>query len=246
MQAARRTGPIACDFEAVAQALDRQIPKEELLPYRTNPTTNPPLLPTPPPEDPFHNNTELPAWFLGPGLDSREERKPDSFIPSSLPPLPSQHTYKTTVVFAPREKDPRRLRELATEEGKLGEQALRKLAGAVKLESTFHAEPEVATEVPKARNLRRKKKETASAEVIFEETMRDLLAAESKENQAAFEVGPIVSSEKRFWRLDDAPVKRRPPGRTENAEDGASSLSKGKQRAVQAALGDWMDIEFEQ
>jgi len=214
MQASRRTVPIACDFEATAQALDWQIPTDELLAYRTKPDINPSLLPTPPPEDPFHSNTELPASFFGPGLDSRAEQR-DVFIPSTLPPLPSQHTYKTTAVFLTREKDPRRLREIATEEGKLGEQALRKLAGAVKLENTFNAEPEVRPALPAAvaRNPRRRKKEAASAELIFEETMKDLLAAESSENQKVFEVGPVVSSEKRFWRPDNAPVKRRPPGR---------------------------------
>jgi len=84
-----------------------------------------------------------------------------------------------------------------------------------------------------------------STELMFEETMRDLLAAESAESQKAFEVGPIVSSEKRFWRPDDAPVKRRPPGRTLTTENGSSLLSKGKQRTVHPNGIDGMDVDFE-
>lgn len=51
-------------------------------------------------------------------------------IPQQFPALPSRHTYKSEPVFAQREEDTRKIRERATEEGRLGEKALRKLVGA--------------------------------------------------------------------------------------------------------------------
>ena len=211
MQAARRTTPIATDFELLAQALDEQIPVDQLRSYQTLPAVNPPLLPTPPPDDVFHNCEQLPRELLGPELDGAVQSKKDKFIPSTLPFLPSVHTYKATPVYSIREKDPRRIRELATEEGKMGEQALRKLAGAMKLEKTISSEAEVrpppfSGTVPDAR---RRRMPQVSEEAMFEETMRALLATQSSEDQSAFEVGPVVSAEKRFWRPDDNPMKRR-------------------------------------
>ena len=51
-------------------------------------------------------------------------------IPPNFPPLPSVHTYQITENFVKREQDPKRIRERATEEGRLGEEALRRLMSA--------------------------------------------------------------------------------------------------------------------
>ena len=142
MLIARRTTPIPTDFESAIHALDIPRPDDQLRPYRTKPAVNPPLLPTPPPDDAFHNRTGLSASFLGPELNGQNALKRFSMTTSSLPPLPSAHTYKDTAVFPQRETDTRRIRELATEEGKLGEQALRRLAGAVKLDAAHPLEVE--------------------------------------------------------------------------------------------------------
>ena len=55
-----------------------------------------------------------------------------TYIPQHFPSLPSQHTWKHTPVFPERERDARKMREKATEEGIMAEQALRKLAAAAK------------------------------------------------------------------------------------------------------------------
>ena len=180
--------------------------RDQVLSYRTKPIVNPPLLPTPPPEDPFHDNVELPPSFLGPELNRTSALKRFALNTSSLPPLPSAHTYRDTGVFPHRETDSRRLRELATEEGKLGEQALRKLAGAVKVDAAHPVDVETRKQaaVPVLLGRTRKKPEVTE-EAVFEEAMRDLLKAESE----GFELGPIVTSEKQFRMPDDAQVKRR-------------------------------------
>ncbi|MCJ1323062.1 hypothetical protein MMC15_008413 [Xylographa vitiligo] len=60
-------------------------------------------------------------------LDSPSNKTSTTYIPPHFPILPSKHTYKFEEVFTVRETDPRRVRERATEEGRLGEEALRKL-----------------------------------------------------------------------------------------------------------------------
>ena len=209
MLIARRTVPIPTDFESAIHALEIPRLDDQLVPYRTEPEINPPLLPTPPPDDSFHDNPELPSSFLGAELSAQNALKRFSLSTGSLPPLPSAHTYKDTAVFPKRETDTRRIRELATEEGKLGEQALRRLAGAVKLDAAHP--PEHESRKPKeiarpTRPGRRKRKPDISEEAVFEDTVRDLLKAE----QEGFELGPIVTSEKTYRMPDDAQVKRRP------------------------------------
>lgn len=239
MLSARRAAPIPLDFEAAIRCLDLPWPDDQLRPFTTQPTINPPLLPTPPPEDEFHREFQLPTSLLGPGLDGRAEQRKDRFIPSHLPPFPSQHTYKDTPVFPNREVDPRRIRELATEEGKLGEEALRKLAGAVKAENTISAEPETrhndTTKIQKGRSWQEE-----TIEITFEITMRDLLKNASDGVENRFELGPIVNCEKRFLMQDSVPTtRRRPPEQqrpllataTAGAKVILSRNARGKQRA---------------
>ena len=68
--------------------------------------------------------------LLGPLLNADANEKPRSYIPKHFPELPSKHTYKATPVYPEQEQDPRKVREKATEEGRLGEEALRRLVGA--------------------------------------------------------------------------------------------------------------------
>ena len=53
-----------------------------------------------------------------------------TYHPKHFPHLPSSHTYKATSSYTSRESDPRRIRERATEEGRMGEAALQKFVGA--------------------------------------------------------------------------------------------------------------------
>ncbi|EXJ94793.1 hypothetical protein A1O1_03191 [Capronia coronata CBS 617.96] len=208
MQAARRTVPIATDFETAIDVLEVPRPDDQLGPYKTEPQINPPLLPTPPPEDEFHNTVELPPSFLGPELDGHGQVARYAFNTAVLPELPSAHTYKHTPVYPYRETDTRKIRELATQEGKLGEQALRKLAGAVKLDAAHPLESESAKQKPKVLQQRRGRKGIRiSEQAIFEETVRDLLAHEP----GGFELGPIVNCEKAYRMPDDTHAKRLAP-----------------------------------
>ncbi len=61
-------------------------------------------------------------------LSEGDNHKMTKYIPKHFPALPSMHTYQATAEFIQREEDPRKIRERATEEGRLGEEALRKLA----------------------------------------------------------------------------------------------------------------------
>lgn len=238
MLIARRTAPIATDFETAIHVLDIPRPDDQLKPYATKPPINPQLLPTPPPDDTFHNTVNLPTDFLGPELDGHGQLQRFGFNTSVLPALPSAHTFRETPLYPTLEKDTRKIRELATQEGKLGEQALRKLAGAVKLDATHPLESEVVKknkttmkmEPEPARRKRWKNAVTLSEEAVFEETLRDLLAKEP----GGFELGPIVTCEKAYRMPDDIQVKRRAPLEA-TAVSGSGSGSRRKSAAAGAA-----------
>jgi len=135
MNDCRRTKPTALDFAAalanmpnaytaslLEPQLHLQIPQDISNPVLSDP------LPAPPSAPDF-------GELLEPLMtDSRP-----AYIPSHFPTLPPQHTWKQTAVFPEREKDARKMREKATEEGMLAEQALRKLAAAAKT-GAAHAE----------------------------------------------------------------------------------------------------------
>jgi Transcription factor TFIID complex subunit 8 C-term len=239
MLSARRTAPMPTDFESAIRSLNLPWPDDQLKPFTIEPIINPSLLPTPPPEDAFHREFQLPASILGPGLNGRADEWKDNYIPSHLPPFPSQHTYKDTPVFPEREVDPRRIRELATEEGKLGEEALRKLAGAVKAENTISTELETRQDDPaKVQKVDARREEAMDS--MFEATMRNILKSTSDGVENRLELGPIVNCEKRFLMQDSAPTtRRRPPDQTRpllaTATAGPkvtlSEKARGKQRA---------------
>lgn len=237
MRAARRTIPVATDFQSALTFLNVPLDSSQLLPYHTKPAINPTLLPTPPPDDSFHNSTPLPADILGPELSAQSR---PSFIPSTLPALPSKHTYRDTAVYPVRETDARRIRELATSEGKLGEEALRKLTSVnTQSISTFEIQPPEADSSQKPWRRKRRGPEPITMEQAFEDTMRDLMKAEGG-GASSFELGPIVNSEKRLWRPGELPVHREPPrtskfgpvGGYDTAPPPLSKTAAGKQKAL--------------
>ncbi|EGE80373.1 hypothetical protein RJZ56_003228 [Blastomyces dermatitidis] len=130
MSSCRRMQPIPLDFEHAFR--NTNIHLDSLHKYLTPPSPQReqqiiPPLPTPPPSAP-NPATDLP--FLGPDLSGTQHRQLSTHIPKHFPNFPSKHTYQETPVFTTRETDPRKIREKATEEGRLGEEALRKLARA--------------------------------------------------------------------------------------------------------------------
>ncbi|KAL8884133.1 MAG: hypothetical protein Q9215_007755 [Flavoplaca cf. flavocitrina] len=68
--------------------------------------------------------------FLGPELNGTSDQESRSYIPHHFPNLPSKHTYQATAEYPSREEDPRKIRERAAEEGRLAEEALRRLISA--------------------------------------------------------------------------------------------------------------------
>ncbi|KAL8805037.1 MAG: hypothetical protein Q9223_005436 [Gallowayella weberi] len=75
--------------------------------------------------------------FLGATLNGGADERSRSYVPRHFPSLPSKHTYQATAEYPSREEDPRKIRERATEEGRLGEEALRRLVSAKSIDRPF-------------------------------------------------------------------------------------------------------------
>lgn len=219
MLSSRRIQPIPHDFE---HALKRsRLSPDDLKPYIEAPPPTSPiptLLPSPPPEDEV--SRKLP--FLN-ALRGEESESNRSYVPSHFPDFPSKHTYSATAVFTERDSDPRKIRERAAEDGRHGEEALRKLASAA-----FRDNPTSSSSRDKKLWGRR----TESMETMFERTVKGLAKKLPKDShgQSAIssavgsamdidsgppadsdakarsklswnlELGPIVNCERDFWR----------------------------------------------
>ena len=201
MLAARRTVPIATDFETAFQILQIPTPEDQLPPILQNkPQPTLEYLPTPPPED-FFTPCEVPESFSGDDPSSKQSERREPWIPANFPPLPSPHTYRYTPVAPTRVNDPRRIRELVAEEGKLGEQALRKLAGAKPGEGKL----DLGKNIEKGPHKAQTGEVSEKIEDVFEETMRALLSSKdtkSQESEGGFQMAPIVSFERKYWMPD--------------------------------------------
>ena len=125
-------------------------------------------------------------------------------IPEHFPKLPSQHTYRATSNFYERELNPREIREKATEEGRLGEEALRRFVGAVSAHCT-------AAPLP----TKRKKSALETKDERWRKTMEALgvsadgdptrppdQPANSDDASATWSghLGAAVNVEKKYWR----------------------------------------------
>lgn len=131
MLSCRRTQAIPQDF---LQALHtHQLSLRSLLPH-LDPPVNPSRTQFPLQKHIAQDNDEQHLRFLGPLLNADPDEKLRNYVPKHFPELPSKHTYIATPEYAQHEQDPRKVREKATEEGRLGEEALRRLvsAGAMK------------------------------------------------------------------------------------------------------------------
>jgi hypothetical protein len=206
MAACRRIQPIPQDFELALR--ENLISVDDLPPYLKSmepidpvPTT----LPSPPPEkDPFDDFAGMPV--LDSHLSGEDDRVRNLHIPAHFPQFPSKHTYRHTPVFTEREVDPRKLRERATEDGRHGEEALRKLARAAFKDVQ-------GTGGGRDKRLWGRKNE--SMESMFEKTMKSLTKKVQKtstesapgsqsdakiKSTTIIELGPIVNCERGFWR----------------------------------------------
>ncbi|RAL09091.1 TBP-associated factor 8 family protein [Aspergillus homomorphus CBS 101889] len=216
MLSSRRTQPIPHDFD---DALKRHsVSLTDLLPHiprhpKLEPT--PTLQPSPPPEEDSFKT--LPS--LGPQLSGENDRVRSSHIPKHFPAFPSKHTYRHTPVFTEREQDARRIRERATEDGRHGEEALRKLARAAFKDNQFGSS---------AREKKPWGRRAETMDSMFEKTFKGLAKRMQRTATAAgsaapmeidsgagldtevkptrsklalsIELPPIINCEREFWR----------------------------------------------
>lgn len=209
MLSCRRTQPIPLDF---LQALHtHQLSLRSLLPH-----LDPPV---PPARSQFHLQTE-PAQedehqqlrFLGPILNGAPDEQAKVYVPKHFPDFPSKHTYKATAEFPNRESDPRKVRERATEEGRLGEEALRRLVGAG---SDDPAHESQRSQGPKSIRARRDQMWMETMQAVTEGKPEGMdidggagYVAKGKQKERvstgiAYGSGRLhsaVNSEKRYWR----------------------------------------------
>lgn len=217
MLACRRIQPIPHDFE---HALKRSFLRvDDLLPYLKPAAAVEPiptLLPSPPPEDdPFKS---LP--FLSSELSGEDDRVRSAYIPKHFPGFPSKHTYRYTPIFTEREQDPRKIRERATEDGRHGEEALRKLARAASKDTHLGAvgrekklwgrrmESMDSMFEKTVKGLAKRMQKNASVGVATEMDAGPLAEQELKPPRSkvsfSFELGPIVNCERNLWRRTTA------------------------------------------
>ncbi|CAG8278168.1 unnamed protein product [Penicillium nalgiovense] len=221
MLSARRVQPIPQDFD---HALKRfRLNPDDLLPHlkpAPSERPTPTLLPSPPPENEISKS--LP--FLT-ALSSEDDRANRPYIPKHFPSFPSKHTYSATAVFIGRDNDPRKIRERAAEDGRHGEEALRKLASAA-----FRDNQTGST----GRDKKLWGRRTDSMESMFEKTIKGL-SKKQKDSHGTFpssamdvdsghpadadtkprlklswnmELGPIVNCERDLWRRTSSNARR--------------------------------------
>jgi transcription initiation factor TFIID subunit 8 len=225
MTSCRRSQPTPQDF---AFALRKEnLPLSSLEPHLQlliPPSISQQSLPTPPPEDP----PDMPlSPVLGPALCGTLDKQKTPHVPTHFPSYPSKHTYKATPEFTKREEEPRKVRERATEEARLGEEALRKLLRAAS--GGGHCTDGNSGLI----NTKRKQRDR-----MWEQTVEALrtgtgisslpngdpgigapdVSTANKNSAAMFppEFGVVVNSEKCYWRKSAAAAhsrsRRRQPG----------------------------------
>lgn len=115
---------------------------------------------------------------------------------SHLPDFPSAHTWRSTAVFAERPTEPRAIREIATKEARLAEEALRKLLVAGKRDVIAPRGQEKG-DGPKKMKI----------DILWEAAMREV-GGQSGNRQGEGMVEVVVNSEMRFWRKGGKKRKR--------------------------------------
>jgi len=134
MTASRRQIPIPSDF--IHALVASKTTPSSLMPFLAQtslPSITQPPVTMLPPEPPMLSSLDT---LLGGTLTS--DNKWDKYVPAHLPKLPSSHTFKHTHIVPAREHDARKIRERATQEGVMAEQALRRLMSASNLSTDSH------------------------------------------------------------------------------------------------------------
>ena len=219
MLSCRRIAPIPQDF---LQALHtHQLSLRSLLPHLDPPV--PPdrsqfaLKSFGPQEDERHS-----LEFLGPVLNSAPSECAKIYVPKHFPDFPSKHTYRATAEFPEREVDPRRVRERATEEGRLGEEALRRLVRSCSSQPNQKFRELQEDKGPKSMRVQRDQMLMETMAALADGLPADEMEVDSglgkgkqiESESLAMAMGSerlhsAVNSEKRYWRR---PVPQREKG----------------------------------
>ena len=207
MLSCRRTIPIPQDF---LQSLHtHQLSLRSLIPH-----LDPPI---PPERSQFSlqskalQEDEQQPQSLRPILNGGLEETAKGYVPKHFPHFPSKHTYKATAEYPDREFDPRKVRERATEEGRLGEEALRRL---VSTGSGYLAHAPEQKEGLKSTRAKRNQMFLETMAAVSEKTSDameidgglDLGKGKQKEgDKTGFVIGSgrlssAVNAEKKYWR----------------------------------------------
>ncbi|KAI9643997.1 hypothetical protein NHQ30_007349 [Ciborinia camelliae] len=202
---ARRNAPIPHD---ITYAFNRyQLPLASLEPHLRPPISAPKLkleLEPAPKEDKTSKNI---MRILGVELNGEVEKAQKSYIPKGFPAFPSKHTFKWTPKESERVTDPRKIREEAAKNARMGEEALRRLVKVGK--------------VGKDRDMKRmagRDPRSKERHELWERTMLSLAgdksnahAGNGKEKMgelALDERSIVVNAEKQYFRKG-APAKRK-------------------------------------
>ncbi|KAL8933009.1 MAG: hypothetical protein Q9216_006566 [Gyalolechia sp. 2 TL-2023] len=221
MLSCRRTQATPQDF---LQALHiHQLSLKALLPHLRPPVPKRHArvaLPYEPPEEEEEHDHRL----LSSIPDDASVKQDRSYVPPHLPAFPGRHTYKATAEYPVREEDPRKIRERATEEGRLGEEALRRLVsakGAHGLQSAG-AGQRVKSIRTKRDELWKETMEAAGAQYLAEhppddDNMElDLQEYETRVSKALSSdhgrISSAVNADKKYWRK---PAPERNPSHSE-------------------------------
>ncbi|MCJ1250711.1 hypothetical protein MMC30_007939 [Trapelia coarctata] len=142
--------------------------------------------------------------------------------PQHFPNLPSKHTYQFESIYTPRVADPRKVRERATEEGRLGEEALRKLVRVHTVESpTTLSRPQnrkvslrdqgrALWKATMEAVLKTESEDSASRSIEHGPGEMDLDIADSGHTNLSSYFGSPVNADRRYWRKGAAQRTWRP------------------------------------
>ncbi|KAL1614636.1 hypothetical protein SLS54_009606 [Diplodia seriata] len=174
----------------------------------------PPVPDAPPAEEP---PPRLEA-VLGAELSGAADKNARAYIPAHLPAFPSKHTWQATPVYSSRETDPRKIRERATQEGILAEQALRKLMAANRTGSS-RRRAAGGKDAAAAGGGGEKRKSPPASKQMWEEAMREIIREDEmkrgdvimggmddeqsggdKANDFVVDTGLLVNYDKKYWR----------------------------------------------
>ncbi|KAI9712234.1 MAG: hypothetical protein M1812_006969 [Candelaria pacifica] len=220
MLSCRRSHPTPQDF-TYALAM-QNLTVSSLIPHlrpKLPPDILQPSLPTQPPEEALEPPL---SPMLGTALSGGDDKKQRRYIPTQFPAFPSRHTYSQTPEWTHREQDPRKIREKATEEGRMGEEALRRLASTGAARSSKRAVGGVRGSLSGQKRREREEMWEKTIEAIMQPTVKSALpngdtevdlndlesdrlvalSAPARNRVSKADLRVLVNYERPYWRKD--------------------------------------------